>query len=303
MARLRLRHVGLKLLSIAVATLLWLVVTGDAVVERTLRVGIELQRAPADLELVGAVPDAVQVRVRGAASRLSALAPGDLSMVVDLDGVRTGRRLFPLTPEQVTAPFGVEVTQVTPQSVPLVFETTATATVPVKPRVEGSPVAGHAVSNVSVTPSQVRVEGPASVVRGLAELFTEPVSIEGASSLVREAVTIDTADMGLRLQGGATAVVTVTVAADTTERTLTGVPIAVRGGATGRLSPAEVAVTVQGAAEIVRGLSAADITLFVDVQGEAPGRELVVQSESSPRFVVRAIAPATVSYGRSGSGR
>jgi YbbR domain-containing protein len=204
------------------------------------------------------VPDTVQVRVRGAASRLSALAPGDLSMVVDLDGVRTGRRLFPLTPEQVTAPFGVEVTQVTPQSVPLVFETTATATVP---------------------------------------------SIEGASSLVREAVTIDTADMGLRLQGGATAVVTVTVAADTTERTLTGVPIAVRGGATGRLVPAEVAVTVQGAAEIVRGLTPADITLFVDVQGEAPGRELVVQSESSPRFVVRAIAPATIRYGRPGPGR
>lgn len=303
MARFRLRHAGLKILSIAVATLLWLVVTGDAVVERTLRVGIELQRAPADLELVGAVPDSVQVRVRGPASRLSALALGDLSVVVDLEGVRTGRRLFPLTPDQVAAPFGVEVTQVSPQALPLVFETTASATVPVKARIEGSPVPGHAVSTVSVTPSQVRVEGPASVVRSLAELYTEPVSIDQATTLVREAVTIDTADMGLRLQGGATAVVTVTIAADTTERTLTGVPIALRGGAAGRLKPAEAAVTVEGASEIVRGLTPADITLFVDAQGVAPGAEMVVQSESSPRFVVRAIVPAAVSLGRSGGRR
>lgn len=303
MARFRLRHAGLKILSIAVATLLWLVVTGDAVVERTLRVGIELQRAPADLELVGAVPDSVQVRVRGPASRLSALALGDLSVVVDLEGVRTGRRLFPLTPDQVAAPFGVEVTQVSPQALPLVFETTASATVPVKARIEGSPVPGHAVSTVSVTPSQVRVEGPASVVRSLAELYTEPVSIDQATTLVREAVTIDTADMGLRLQGGATAVVTVTIAADTTERTLTGVPIALRGDAAGRLKPAEAAVTVEGASEIVRGLTPADITLFVDAQGVAPGAEMVVQSESSPRFVVRAIVPAAVSLGRSGGRR
>lgn len=303
MARFRLRHAGLKILSIAVATLLWLVVTGDAVVERTLRVGIELQRAPADLELVGAVPDSVQVRVRGPASRLSALALGDLSVVVDLEGVRSGRRLFPLTPDQVTAPFGVEVTQVSPQALPLVFETTASATVPVKARIEGSPVPGHAVSTVSVTPSQVRVEGPASVVRSLAELYTEPVSIDQATTLVREAVTIDTADMGLRLQGGATAVVTVTIAADTTERTLTGVPIALRGGAAGRLNPAEAAVTVEGASEIVRGLTPADITLFVDAQGVAPGAELAVQSESSPRFVVRAIVPAAVSLGRPGGSR
>jgi YbbR domain-containing protein len=268
-----------------------------------MRVGLELQRAPADLELVGAVPDSVAVRVRGAASRLSGLGPGDLSVVVDLDGVRAGRRLFALTPTQVTAPFGVEVTQVTPPTLPLAFEATATAVVPVRPRVEGTPVPGHSVTNVSVTPSQVRVEGPESAVRGLSEVYTEPVSIERATSLVREAVTIDTSESALRLAGGATAVVTITIAADTTERTLTGVPITLRGGATGRLMPAEASVTIQGAGEIVRDLKAADITLFVDAQGDAPGRELVVQAESSPRYVVRSITPPTVAYGRTAARR
>jgi YbbR domain-containing protein len=298
MARFAIRHVGLKLLSIVVATLLWLVVTGDPVVERTMRVGLELQRAPDGLELVGAVPDTVAVRVRGPASRLSGLAPADVSAVVDLDGVRAGRRLFPLTPAQVTVPFGVDVMQVTPPALPLTFEPTASAVVPVRPRVEGTPVPGHSVTNVSVTPSQVRVEGPESVVRGLTEVFTEVVSVERATSLVREAVTIDTSESALRLTGGATAVVTITIAADTTERTLTGVPIRLRGRATGRLMPVEASVTIQGAGEIVRELTTADITLFVDVPGDMPGRDLVVQAESSPRYVVRSIVPPMVAYSR-----
>ncbi|MEZ5418958.1 MAG: CdaR family protein [Vicinamibacterales bacterium] len=303
MARFRVRHLGLKVLSVAVATLLWLVVTGDPVVERTLRVGLELQRTPEDLELVGAVPETVSVRLRGAASRLAALGSADVSVVVDLDGVRPGRRLFALTPSQVTAPFGVEVTQVTPAALPLVFEPTAWAIVPVRARIDGTPAAGHSVSNVSVTPSQVRVEGPASAVRGLTELFTEPVSVERATSLVREAVTIDATDTGLRLGGSATVVVTVTVAADTTERTLIGVPIVLRGGSPGRLTPAEATVTVQGAAEVVGALEPRDVALFVDAQGGAARRDLVVQAESSPRFVVRAIAPATVTYQRTGGRR
>lgn len=298
MALVPIRHVGLKVLSVGVATLLWLVVTNDPVVERTMRVGLELQRTPAGVELVGDVPDAVAVRVRGPASRLSSLGPGDLSVVVDLDGVRPGRRLFALTPSQVTAPFGVEVTQITPPSLPLAFEPTATVTVPVHPRLEGTPGEGYSVANISVNPSQVRVHGPESMVRGLTGLFTEPVSLTRATQVVREVVTIDTTDAALRLDGGATAVVTVTLSADTTERTIAGVPIAVRGGPPDRLSPAQAVVTVQGARTVVAELTAGDISLFVDAVGDAPGSDLVVQAESSPRFVVRSIQPATVRFGQ-----
>lgn len=297
MASWPVRNLGVKLLSIGVAALLWLVVTGDPVVERSMRVGLELQRIPAGLELVGTVPDSVGARVRGPASRLSALAPGDLSAVVDVDGVKAGRRLFALTPAQVTAPFGVEVSQVTPATLPLEFEPTATAVVPVRARVEGTPVAGHSVTHLAVTPSQVRVTGPESAVQGVSELFTAPVSIAGATTLVREAVTIDTGESSLRLDGGPAAVVTVTISADTMERTVTGVAIALRGGVKGRLTPATAAVTVRGAREVVEPLTAADIVLFVDAQGDAPGRELVVQAEGSPRFVVSSISPSTVGYG------
>ncbi len=297
MALFPVRHVGLKLLSVLVATLLWLVVTGDPEVERTLRVGLELQRAPVGVELVGAVPDTVAVRVRGAASLLSALGPANLSVVVDLDGVKPGRRLFPLAADQVTVPYGVHVAQVTPSALPLTFEATASKVVPVRTRIDGTPAPGHSVTNVSVNPSQVRVEGPESAVNGLTEVVTEPVSVERATSLVREAVTVDVSDAGVRLSGGGTAVVTVTIAAETTERTVTGVPIAHRGvGTTGGqvLVPEVASVTVQGAGGVVAALLPADISLFVELPAAGGERELTVQAESSPRYVVRSIVPAAV---------
>ena len=55
-------HFGLKLLSLGLALLLWMVVSGDETVERGLRVPLELQQVPAGLELTGEIPATVDVR-------------------------------------------------------------------------------------------------------------------------------------------------------------------------------------------------------------------------------------------------
>ena len=65
------RHLGLKVLAIALATLLWLTVAGQHVVERTLRVPLENINMPPGLEIVGDVPAAVDVRLRGSSAILS----------------------------------------------------------------------------------------------------------------------------------------------------------------------------------------------------------------------------------------
>ncbi len=300
MALFPIRHVGLKLLSIAVAVLLWLVVAGDPIGERALRVALELTRTPDGLELVGPVADTVAVRFRGQASRLSGLGPGDVSVVVDLEGVRPGRRLFALTPTHVTAPYGLDVIQITPATLTLSFESRASRLLPVRPQIEGTPVAGHSVTNVSVTPSQVQIEGPESAVADLTSVATEPVSVEQATTLVREAVALDLPESGVRLAAGAgTAVVTVTVSADTTERTIAAVPIAVRGGQDGMAAaPAAASVTVQGASGVVAALTPADILLYVDALDGGGTRDLAVRAESSPRYVVRSIVPSAVRLSR-----
>src|SRR5512140_2806592 len=96
-----LRHVGLKLVSIGLAALLWLVVSGEQIVERALRVPLEFTNLPAQLEVVGDPPDVVEVRVRGSSGALSRIAGGEVVAVLDLRSARAGQRLFHLSGSDV----------------------------------------------------------------------------------------------------------------------------------------------------------------------------------------------------------
>src|SRR5947208_8988014 len=116
------RHFGLKLFSFGLAVSLWMVVAGEETVERGLRVPLELQQMPGGIEVLGDIPTTVDVRVRGGSGVLSRVGTGDVVAVLDLRSARSGRRLFPLTPDQVRVPFGVEVVQVTPSAVAIAFE-------------------------------------------------------------------------------------------------------------------------------------------------------------------------------------
>ncbi len=202
----------LKLLSLGLAVLLWLVVSGGQIVERSLRVSLELQQFPAGLELQNEPPSGVDVRVRGEAGALARLSQADLVAVLDLEEAGPGRRLFHLGPDEVQTPYGVEVVQVAPSSVNLVFERTETRTVPVEPSIEGHTAQGYSLGEVVSAPAQVEIVGPASVVSRADRALTETIDVEGATAPVRRTVRIGLADPHLRLKAGqTTAVVTIQV--------------------------------------------------------------------------------------------
>lgn len=206
------RNLGLKFLSTIIACLLWLLVAGERVVERVLRAPVEFQNLPAGLELVGIPPDTVEVRLRGSSGALSRIASGDMAAVLDLRTARPGRRLFHVTPSQITVPYGIEVVQVGPSTLTVEFEMTGFRTVPIEPVIEGKPADGFEVTKVTTEPQTVEVTGPESALKRLANAVTEPVSVADENRSVKESVTIGVPDASLRLRAPQSAVVTVTIA-------------------------------------------------------------------------------------------
>ena len=206
------RNFGLKFLSTTIACLLWLLVAGERVVERVMRAPVEFQNLPAGLELVGIPPDTVEVRLRGSSGALSRMASGDMAAVLDLRTARPGRRLFHVTPTQITVPYGIEVVQVGPSTLPVEFEMTGFRTVPIEPVVEGKPADGFEVTKVTTEPQTVEVTGPESALKRLANAVTESVSVADENRSVKESVTIGVPDASLRLRAPQSAVVTVTIA-------------------------------------------------------------------------------------------
>src|SRR5918996_467156 len=125
------KHLGLKFVSIALAALIWALISGERIVERALRIPLEFTNLPSELELVGDTPTVVDVRVRGSSGALSRIAAGELVAVLDLRSARPGQRLFHLVESDVRAPFGIDVVQVTPSSISMRFEPSVTKLVPI----------------------------------------------------------------------------------------------------------------------------------------------------------------------------
>jgi YbbR domain-containing protein len=288
------RHIGLKFLSIALAALIWLLVSGEQIVERALRIPLEFTNLPAQLELVGDTPTVVDVRVRGSSGALSRVAAGELVAVLDLRTARPGLRLFHLTGGDVRAPFGIEVVTIAPSNVSIAFEPAATKVVPVVPGVEGEPGDGYVVGTVTADPATVEVVGPASAVARLTAAMTEAVSIAGATAPVTELVNVGVADPSVRLQSPASAQVTVNVTAAPVEWAIAGIRVRAREGGSPEISPIEVTVFVRGPRDS-RASTAQDFEASVDTEGLQAGLfQLPVRVTPPARVGVIRVEPPVV---------
>jgi YbbR domain-containing protein len=290
------RHIGLKLLSIALALALWLLVGDQRAGERTMRVPLEFHNMPGQLELMASPPDSVEVRLRGPAGAIGRLMPGEVVAVVDLAAARPGTRLFHVLADEVRVPYGVGVSQVNPAAIPLTFEPSTRRTVPIVPVVDGEPAPGYRIGRILSSPEQVNVVGPTSHVVGVVSATTEPVLVGNATSNVFDRVTVGVANELVRLEEPQTATVTVEIVPVAEDKRLASVPVQARGLATGRavrIEPASVAVVLRGTRAALAPLTAA--TAYVDVTGVAAGRyNLPVKVEAIAGVQVAAIEPATV---------
>jgi len=292
------RHVGLKLLSVTIAVLLWMVIAGEETVERGLRVPLELLQFPPGLELLGDVPTTADVRVRGVSGTLSRVSPGDIVAVLDLRGAREGQRLFHLTPEQVRVPFGVEVVQVTPPTIAVVFEKYLSRNIPVRPAIDGRPAAGYMVGKTTVEPPTVEIEGPESAVHRVSDALTEPVSVAGAMKEVQETVTVGTLDPAVRMKTQRTVQVTVQIIPAPLEHTVRDRPVLVKNLGANLLAtvvPTEVDVTLRGSREALARIQPDDATAYVDLTNMVAGEYTVtVHADSSRDAGVTRIDPAAI---------
>ena len=208
------RNFWLKFLAVLIAAGLWFIVAGEHVAERSLRVPLEFRNVPDGMEIVGDPPATVDVRLRGSSGILSRLAPGEVTVMLDLGNARRGMRLFHFQADQVDRPFGVEVVQVQPPTLSLDLEPTSTKQVPVVPALEGEPAPGYRVQAVRSDPAMVDILGPEDHVKQVTEATTEPVPIEGATSYIRDVVTIGLVRSTVRLKEPQSARVTVEIVPD-----------------------------------------------------------------------------------------
>jgi YbbR domain-containing protein len=290
------RNFGLKVVALLLGSLLWFTVSGQQAERTVTGVPVVYRNIPTGLELTDQTRT-VDIHVRGLDSQLRSALGRDFEARVDLTGVRAGPQSFVVRTDQVSAPFGLEVTQVDSGPATALLEVAGAATLPVRPFIDGTPAAGFVVSAVTSEPASVIVMGPARRVVGTTNATTDRVSIEGARATVTETVSVGVPDSALRLKESTTAKVVVTIE-PAGERLFAAVKVSIRNlraGTRGTLEPSVVSVLLRGAENLLGRLDQRSIGPYIDVTGLEPGRhDVPVLFDLPGRLTVASVRPATI---------
>jgi YbbR domain-containing protein len=173
-----LHNLGLKILSLVLATGLWLAIARDPVAEVSIRVPIEFLHVGNNLEISSELIPEAQIRVRGPGRFIRQLRSTDVHAELDLRDAKPGERTFNLTAQEIRRPQDVEVVQVVPGQVHLAFDTRLTREVEIHPRVTGTFVAGLQ-PKATADPGKVTISGPRRRVERVEAATTDPVDASG----------------------------------------------------------------------------------------------------------------------------
>jgi YbbR domain-containing protein len=178
-----LHNFWLKILSLLIATGLWLAISPDQEpAEVAVRVPIEFQHVPAHLEISSVTIPEAQIRVRGPERLIRDLRSTDIHADLDLADAKPGDRTFDLTAQQVRLRRDLHVVQVVPGQVHLSFDTRLTREVEIRPRVTGDFLAGEQVAKVVVQPERITITGPRHHVEMMDTATTDPIDASGTTT-------------------------------------------------------------------------------------------------------------------------
>jgi len=186
-------NLGLKLLSLFLAFVVWLVVSAprrENVSERAFAAPLSLIGIPRELVITTSVPDTVNVRLRGRASDLRTLSSQNLEVTLDLRWIQPGDAQVTLRPQAINVPPNVEVVSIDPTKMRFRVEQLRQRAVPIRPFLVGEPAGGFVAGDPTVAPDQALVSGPASQVRNVSEVATERIIMTGRNGTFTQSVAV-----------------------------------------------------------------------------------------------------------------
>ena len=171
------RHLGLKILALVMAVILWFLAVGRETGEIGLKVPLEMVNFPKDMLIANEIPDGISIRIRGSVALTRQVAERKLRFRLDLAGAKKGSNNFTIVPDALGLPRGLEVTHLSPSSITVELERLVTKKVGLLPVIQGEPEAGYVIDEIVLEPNEVEVRGPESQLLGLDRLWTEPIDV------------------------------------------------------------------------------------------------------------------------------
>ena len=201
-----------KVLSLAIATVLWAVVWSEPELSTLQVVAVEYKNLPDDLEFSAEPDSSVKLELRGPSGELSGMN-GTVGVhpqvILDLAGLTPGHRTYPIGDGNVRLPRGVQLVGSIPSAVHLEFDRRMVRTVPVEVRISGERQNGYSVASEKADPAELTIVGPAHHVAAVRAAVTDSVDVSSLVGAGRFRVNAFVQDPYVRIQSSPQVTVTI----------------------------------------------------------------------------------------------
>lgn len=188
-------RIGLKVLSVLLAVLLWLYVVNQGkvvTVKNTVEAQLSYNNVPANLSVVGS--KTVKVRVWGVFQEA-----GPVSAYVDLSGLAIGEHRVPVHVQPVK---GAMFASVEPDKITVKLENINERRIAISPEVKENPQAGYKVMEITTSPENCLVRGEQDIVARVATIVAS-VQLGDVTDITTQKVSLQARDAeGKPVTGG-----------------------------------------------------------------------------------------------------
>jgi YbbR domain-containing protein len=300
----RLRHArvenkGLKALSLLLAILLFIVSRQPVIDLRLVGVPIEYRGLSPGVKIVGAAEQTVSVRLSGPRDIVRSLTPNQLLVIADLSGKEPGERVVQLKVDEGFMPDNVKVMQIEPASIRIKLEPNLTKRLRVDAQLSGKVVEGREIYGVELSPREVEIEGPQSVVNKMERVLTEKVSLDGRDADFQTSIEVEI-PQDSRIKTSGQIELSVKIGEERLLRSFAAAPVQwIDKGAAGWLLTKTVRLEVFGPKSVVESLRADDLRVEVETDGLPPSvTRLTPQIQLPANIEIRNIIPREVKVKR-----
>lgn len=173
------RNWPLKLLSLALAFLLWVLLIPEEKIfsEKTLTVALETRGLSAEFEIVEKPQATIEVTVRAANRLLNQITSSGVRAILNLEKATVNQEDYPLNSDMIIAPPEAKVVLVMPNKVHLKLEKSVEVSMDVTPTLIGKVKDGFKIVRTELVPSKVQVRGPQSKIKPKDVIRTSPIDI------------------------------------------------------------------------------------------------------------------------------
>ena len=208
MKKFLFKNFSLKIASLLLAIILWIIASSRGQSEIFIDVPLEFTNMPSGLEMIHSTNKTISLNIKGPEKYINHIKPADIRATIDLSNTKKGESTYYVTKDNIQLPRSITLLNISPSSVTVTTEKTVTKTVRVIPVITGKPELGYTLQATAVVPKDIEIEGIQSEVRKIRDVKTESLDITGAKETFAQEVKLDLRGINVRAKPNS---VTITV--------------------------------------------------------------------------------------------